>query len=273
MNILDKSIAINSKKRGFYYLNVDLLTPNDEGLVLQKKKIEDILGHGLILIKMMEAFNDTKKEPKKIFSINEQKLFEFLKILVIGENIQGKILFDECMIQKNTPLTKTDKESFKDLIKNYGTDCTRMYAINPTKNITDYEQFMTKLRNASRFITQQRYDKKSTKKINNFLQLTTQLEKKKNELSEFETWIISKVNEIQKEYEEAMNKATLGDIQEKIIHIIREDFCDKYLEIKKHQNTENGEKVTLRCLGTFLKLLHPFIPFLTQYIWDILELE
>jgi valyl-tRNA synthetase len=74
------------------------------------------------------------------------------------------------------------------------------------------------------------------------------LDKRKTNLSEFELWIIYKTIELQKEYEDAMTKNTLNEIQDKMISMIKEDFCDKYLEIQKHQDTENGSKVTLRCL-------------------------
>jgi len=99
------------------------------------------------------------------------------------------------------------------------------------------------------------------------------LDKRKASLSEFELWIIYKTIELQKEYEEAIAKNALDRIQQKMITMIKEDFCDKYLEIQKHQNTENSEKVTLRCLGSLLKLLHPFIPFISQQIRELLGLE
>ncbi len=95
------------------------------------------------------------------------------------------------------------------------------------------------------------------------------MDKRKSTLSEFELWISYKIIDLQKEYEEAIMKHTLGDIQQKLITLIKEDFCDKYLEIQKHQDTENGSKVTLRCLGNILKLLHPFIPFISQQIWEM----
>jgi valyl-tRNA synthetase len=79
-----------------------------------------------------------------------------------------------------------------------------------------------------------------------------------------------KITEIQKEYEDAMKKNSLSEIQEKLITMIKEDFCDKYLEIQKHQDTENGNKVTLRCIGSLLKLLHPFVPFISQQIRNLL---
>lgn len=85
--------------------------------------------------------------------------------------------------------------------------------------------------------------------------------------------MIYKTTELQKEYEDAMAKNMLHEIQEKIITVVREDFCDKYLEIQKHRDTEYGNKVTLWCLGSLLKLLHPFIPFISQQIREILGIE
>lgn len=126
----------------------------------QKEKIEETLGHALILVKIMEAFNESKKEPEKIFCVDEQKILELLKTVIIGENVQGKTLFSTCYIQQQSKQTKKNKETFKELIKNFGTDCTRMYAIHSDQEITEHEQFINKLRNASRFIGQHLYEKK-----------------------------------------------------------------------------------------------------------------
>ena len=106
-----------------------------------------------------------------------------------------------------------------------------------------------------------------------FSQLTNYLEKRKSSISEFELRIIYKITELQKEYEEAMAKNALQDIQDKMITLIKEDFCDKYLEIQKHQTTENSNKVTLRCLGSILKLMHPFVPFISQQIRELLGFD
>lgn len=105
------------------------------------------------------------------------------------------------------------------------------------------------------------------------MQLTSYLDKRKVSLNEFELWIIYKTTELQKEYEDAIAKTALHEIQDKMITLFKEDFCDKYLELQKHQDTENGNKVTLRCLGSLLKLLHPFIPFISQQIRESLGFE
>ncbi len=269
-DFLDKSIAISNKKRWFYSFDIDTLVANDTWLVQQKEKIEETLGHALILIKTMEAFNESKKSPKKMCYIQDNKIFEFLKTIIIAHNIQDTLLFDTCYIQPEEKNTKKKKEWFKDMIKEFWTDCTRLYAVNPKQEITEYEQFINKLRNASRFIWQHVYEAKWSRKISDFAQLNSYIEKRKSNLSEFELRIMYKITEIQKEYEDAMKKNSLSEIQEKLITMIKEDFCDKYLEIQKHQDTENGNKVTLRCIGSLLKLLHPFVPFISQQIRNLL---
>lgn len=270
-NFLEKSIAIINKKKWFYNFDIDILVPNDKWLIQQKEKIEETLGHAIIFIKIMKSFDESKKQPKKIFCIEENKILEFLKTTIIGYNIQEKILFDTCYIQQEQKIW--NKESFKELIKKFWTDCTRLYTVDPSKDIIEYEQFISKLRNASRFIGQHLYEKKWARRFSDFQQLTSHLDKRKTSLSEFELRIIYKTTELQKEYDEAINKNTLNKIQDKMLHMIKEDFCDKYLEIQKHQDTENGNKVTLRCLGSILKLLHPFIPFISQQIRELLWFE
>lgn len=271
--ILEKSVAISNKKKWFYSFDMDTLVHNDEGLIQQKEKIEETLGHAMILIKMMEAFNDSKKQPQKILCISEYKMLEFLKTIIIGYTIQKKPLFDTCYIQKEETIKKKSKESYKESIKNFWTDCTRLYAIDPSQVISEYEYFIGKIRNASRFVSQHIYEKKWAKKISDFEQLEKYLDKRKTALSEFELWIIYKTTELQKEYEEALTKDMLTEIQTKMIRMIKEDFCDKYLEVQKYHDTENGDKVTLRCLWSILKLLHPFIPFISQQIRETLWLD
>ena len=266
-DMLESSIAIISKKKWFYSFIIDTLT-NDEWLIQHREKIEENIGNWLILIKMMEAFNEKKDKTKKIFCIKEHKTLEFLKTVMTWYNVQEKILFDEAYIQKEKE--KETKGTLKELTKKRGSDCTRLYAINPSINIKEYERFITKFWNASRFIAQQTQDKKTTQ---NFGELTEYLQKKQNKLHKFETRIIYKTTELQKEYEDLLNKNTLDELQNRMIDFIKNDFCDKYLEIQKHPNSDNNDKVMVWALGNILQMLHPFIPFITQHIRNILWLE
>ncbi len=264
-DMLETSIAIISKKKWFYSFIIDTLT-NDEGLTQHKEKIEENIGNGLILIKIMEEYSGKKQDTKKIFCIKEHKTEEFLKTVMTWYNVQEKILFNETYIQTE----KEKKGTLKELTKKRGSDCTRLYAINWETPIKTYENFITKFWNASRFIAQN-IDNKKAKKI--FHETTKDIEKKEKQLNEFETWIIFKTKELQKEYEDMLNKNMLDEIQNKMIHFITNDFCDKYLEIQKYQDSDNSEIVMRWTLGKILQMLHPFIPFVTQHIRNIIGLE
>ncbi|MEI6672791.1 MAG: hypothetical protein WCL02_05715 [bacterium] len=68
---------------------------------------------------MMNAFDENKQQPQKVLYIEENKIFEFLKTIIIGYNVQEKILFDTCYIKEENKPNKKNKESFKELIKNF----------------------------------------------------------------------------------------------------------------------------------------------------------
>ena len=271
-NILEKSIAIVNNKKWYYWFDIHTLTNDDQWATQQKEKIEETIGNALILVKIMEAFDTNKKQLNKKIYIQDNKIFERTKTMSIWESINNKVLFDTCCIQTHQD-KKNNNESLNKLTQEFGIDTTRLYAIDTTHTIGEYEQFINKLRNASRFVYQHLYQKKWARKITEFEQLTTYINKRTQELSEFELWMVYNIGQLQKEYDDAIEKNTLQEIQHKIINTIKEDFCDKYLEIQKHQDTEHGEKITLRCLGSLLKMLYPFTPFVTQKIRETLGLE
>ncbi len=271
--ILETSIAIINKKKWHYSFEIKTLTNESDDLIQSKEKIEETIGNGLILIKMMEAFNEGKQQPDKAIYIAENKKIDIFKTIITGNNVQGNILFNEIYTQKNYEPSKRNSQNFKELTKKRWIDCSRLYAIDPSNDISEYEIFINKFWNASRFISQQIHQQKWAKKTKVFDQIGDQLQKKINKLTEFETRIIYKTAELQKEYAEMLEKNEIEEILAKTIHFVKDDFCDKYLEIQKYQENENEDKVTIRCLGSILKLLHPFIPYITQQIRNIIGLE
>lgn len=85
----------------------------------QKENIEETIGHAFILTQIMKTFDEAKKQPKKIICIQEDKMLEFIKMIIIGHNVQEQIVFDTCYIQEEQKNKKKNKESFKELIKNF----------------------------------------------------------------------------------------------------------------------------------------------------------
>ncbi len=91
-------------------------------------------------------------------------------------------------------------------------------------------------------------------------------------------WILSKVNQLAKDVTENMDKYELGIAVQKVYDFIWEEFCDWYIEMSKPVLYSENEEEKLPVLWTLktvlseaLKLLHPFMPFITEEIYCTLN--
>ena len=96
-----------------------------------------------------------------------------------------------------------------------------------------------------------------------------------DELLTVDKWIISKANTLAKEVTENLEKYELGIAVQKLYDFIWDIFCDWYIEIAKirlqgddEQAKENVKAVLVFVLTYILKLLHPFMPFITEEIYQ-----
>ena len=165
-----------------------------------------------------------------------------------------------------------------DVIEDYGTDSLRMSLIMGTTpgndirysndKVESASNFANKLWNASKFVLMQLED------IEKFAEKDiTELDFAK--MIDVDKWIISKLNTLIKEITENIEKYDLGVAIQKIYDFIKNDFCDWYIEIVKPRlfNKEDSSRYTVQyilnyVLCTSLKLLHPFMPFITEEIYS-----
>ena len=96
-----------------------------------------------------------------------------------------------------------------------------------------------------------------------------------NELLIEDKWIISKANSLAKEVTDNLDKYELGIAVQKLYDFIWDVYCDWYIEIAKirlqgddEQAKENAKAVLVFVLTYILKLLHPFMPFITEEIYQ-----
>ena len=122
--------------------------------------------------------------------------------------------------------------------------------------------FCNKIWNASRFV---------------MMNLTIDKNELPEKLEIEDKWILSKLNDVVKEVNENMDSFELGVAAAKIYDFIWDSYCDWYIELTKPRlNGEDEEsklaaqKVLLYVLTEILKLLHPFMPFITEEIWQAL---
>jgi valyl-tRNA synthetase len=148
------------------------------------------------------------------------------------------------------------------LIKKFGTDALRLsfiMGIKPGQNVRLYEQkvekyrnFVNKLWNISRYVLEN-----PSSKIESSV------------LSQEDHWIISRVNSLLLELEKNFENFRFGQAAEDLYEFMWHDFADWYLELSKDGKDHN--KTLKYCLEILLKVLHPFIPFITEEIWSKLS--
>lgn len=89
-------------------------------------------------------------------------------------------------------------------------------------------------------------------------------------------WIISKFNRLAKDVNENLEHFELGVASTKLYDFIWDVYCDWYIELTKPrlraggQSKADAEQVLVYVLRGMLKLLHPFMPFITEEIWQVL---
>ncbi len=162
-----------------------------------------------------------------------------------------------------------------EVIDKYGADALRFTLITGNAPGNDmrfyYERveasrnFANKVWNASRFI------------MMNMPEDGIQ-EVSKESLTQADKWILSKANKLVKDVTDNIEKFELGVAADKLYNFIWEEFCDWYIEMVKPRlysednDTKSAALYTLKTvLETSLKLLHPYMPFVTEEIYCTLN--
>ena len=136
-----------------------------------------------------------------------------------------------------------------------------------TERVESSRNFANKLWNAARFVLMNLKDDEPAP----YIPLNLALEDK---------WVLSKFNNVVKEVTENLDKFEIGLAVSKLYDFIWDIYCDWYIELAKVRlNSGDEEKakvaraVLVYVLSNTLKLLHPFMPFITEEIWQALPHE
>jgi valyl-tRNA synthetase len=198
-----------------------------------------------------------------------------------------KIPFKDVYIHA-TVLTREGKRMSKslgtginpiNLIEKYGADSTRFgiaWQIMGGQDIRFVEdnivmgrKFCNKVWNASRFVMLQIQNPKS--KIQNKFEI--QNPKQLKNLTVADKKILRALEGILKSVNKDLESFRFGKATRRIYDFFWHDFCDVYIEKSKSQNDKNTKKILLYVLLNSLKLLHPFIPFITEEIYQKLPIK
>ena len=157
-----------------------------------------------------------------------------------------------------------------DVIDEYGCDALRYFLTTNSAPGMDlrYDEdkvksswnFINKLWNASRFVLMNIEDLKK-RTIN------------EDELTLYDKWILTKKNQLIKNVIKNMDKYEFHNVGNELYSFIWEDFCDWYIELTKANMTETTKTILLDTLTDILKLLHPFMPYVTEEIYQKLPIK
>ena len=154
-----------------------------------------------------------------------------------------------------------------DVIEEYGADALRFYLSTASAAGTDLKfdidkvkstwNFINKLWNASRYVLM------NTEDYNYTL----------DELTLADKWILTKLNKTIKEVTKSMEKYEFNIVGDILHSFIWNDFCDWYIELSKINMNDTSKSVLVYTLKSILKMLHPFMPFVTEEIYTKLTDE
>ena len=166
-----------------------------------------------------------------------------------------------------------------EIIDQYGADALRLTLVTgnapgndmrfSNERVEASRNFANKVWNASRFILMNMKE--------NIVD-----EPEESLLNPADRWILAKVNRLAKDVTENMDKFELGIAVQKVYDFIWDEFCDWYVELAKYRIYHAEEDPeSAKCvlwilktvLGQALKLLHPFMPFITEEIYSALVPE
>ena len=157
-----------------------------------------------------------------------------------------------------------------DVIDKYGADSLRYFLTTNTASGMDlrYDEekvkstwnFINKLWNASRYVLLTLEDFREDDYT--FDNLTIQ-----------DKWILTKLNKTILEVRRSMDKYDFNIVGNTLYSFIWNDFCDKYIELSKFNPNKTTKSVLIRVLTDILKMMHPFMPYVTEEIYGKLPIK
>jgi valyl-tRNA synthetase len=188
---------------------------------------------------------------------SEEKSIPFKTVYLHGmiRDVHGK------KMSKSRPETCIDP---LDMIEKYGTDAVRLsLMIGSTpgndmrlyeEKIAGYRNFVNKIWNGARFVMMNLED--DSAEIN------------ADELTRADKWALTRLNEIIAGVSDKLENYNFSEAGLMIYDFFWGEFCDWYVEMSK---VVKNEAVLKHVLKTSLKLMHPFMPFVTEAIWENLK--
>ena len=203
--------------------------------------------------------------------------FWVARMVFQSEEIMGVAPFKDCVIHGLIRAKDGRKMSKSlgngvdpmDMIKEYGADALRFYLVTDVAPGTDLRfdeekikstwNFINKIWNASRFV---------------LMNIENLKEIKLDNLKDEDKWILTKYNNTLKNVTKHMNRYDFNIVGTELFNFVYNDFCSNYIEMAKYSiEDETTKSVLCYVLTGLLKMLHPFMPFVTSEIYNNLPIK
>ena len=277
------------------HINVELDDPESCGKCGSKnlKQDEDVLdtwfSSGLWPFSTM-GWPEKTKTLKKYYSTNvlvtgfDIIFFWVARMIMMGMKFMGEIPFHDVYIhalvrdEHGHKMSKSRGNVVDPLIMmdKYGTDAFRFTLsvlaaqgrdiVFSEKRIEGYRAFINKIWNATRFIMMNLGDNFTARNIET------------DELEKFDRWILHRLNQTIERASLALGEYRFNEAAQEIYDFWWHEFCDWYVELTKQRlydkdpgsakSSDTAQQVLYLILKKSLQLMHPFMPFITEEIWE-----
>jgi valyl-tRNA synthetase len=146
-----------------------------------------------------------------------------------------------------------------ELIEKYGADATRFGLLYQTGQDQQAIKFSEDTIRASRNFCNKIWN------INRFIQMKPSASAENKDLTPDDKWILKRLDEIVESITKKIENYELGEAARELYEFVWHEYADKYIETSKKQE----KNVNIYVFGIILRLLHPFIPFITESIWQM----
>ncbi|MBU1487353.1 valine--tRNA ligase [bacterium] len=219
--------------------------------------------------------------PTSVLSTSFDIIFFWVaRMMIMGLKFMDEVPFKKVYIhalirdEKGQKMSKSKGNVVDplDIIKDYGTDALRftLSALSAQgrdiflskEQIEGYRHFANKLWNAARFIL-----------MNLEGMRNAECGMRNAELAD--RWIVSRLNQVIKEVTISLEEFKFNEAAMALYNFVWHEFCDWYLELAKiwlygedEEKRQAVQHLLVTTFGNILKLLHPFMPFMTEEIWQ-----
>ncbi|MBK9439708.1 MAG: valine--tRNA ligase [Chloracidobacterium sp.] len=225
------------------------------------------------------------------------------RMMMLTKKFTGQVAFNDCVItgtvlgKDGKPMSKSRNNGVDpiEMFDKFGVDATRIYLASIATGadirwndtgVETYRNFANKIWNATRFclmnatgtqapspatpVPAASDDEVSTTSASRSGTLAGEGACVPGETSLADRWIVSRLNKTAIDVNKALDKYEFHTSVSLLYHFFWDDFCDWYIELRKDEINAGDAAATTRMLTIIeqaLRMLHPFMPYLTEELW------